>query len=214
MDGLLAQIRAGSQNPEISEYFLCNKHLEPIGVDSTCLDFIVSCYLENFDIEMYNRISANFDGYMYKGYDTTCDAFLEDKVRKRFMDVIFCDDPLLKIKTCAHYTIDTMGCVDACSHYKYPSKYFDMLPNMHIQKYGCLGDHRPLIDEALRNGDIIGAIEQCVCSAKSINVGESTTFSSLLAALFDCDANKIIELPDGTSCTPEEALRWLDAQEK
>lgn len=211
--GLIAQINAGCKESEIADYFVCNRHLDPIGVNSTQLEFIVSCYLENFDIEMYDRISSNFDGYMYYDYDVTNGLFEDVKVRKKFMDAIFCDEPLLKIKTCAHYLIDLTGYVEAHSGYHYPPEYNDMLPNMHIHRHSCLGNQRPLIEEALRNGDYIGAVEQCVCSAKSINVGESATFPSVLRALFASGAKKIIELPDGTSCTPTEALRWLEAQE-
>lgn len=211
--GLIAQINSGTNDSEISDYFICNKHLDPVRVNSTQLEFIVKCYLENFDVEMYERISSNFDGYMYYDYDVTNEVFQDVKIRKKLMDAIFADEPLLKIKTCAHYTIDLTGYVDAHSGYQYPIEYNDMLPNMHIQRYSCLGNQKPLIEEALRNGDNIGAIEQCVCSAKSINVGESATFPYVLRALFASGAKKIIELPDGTSCSPTEALRWLEAHE-
>lgn len=212
--GLISQINSSdNKESEISDYFVCNKHLEPVSVNSTQLEFIVSCYLENFDVEMYERISRNFDGYMYQGYNPTNEVFRDERIRKKFMDAIFCDEPLLKIKTCAHYLIDLAGYVEAHSGYHYPPEYADMLPNTHIHRHSCLGNQKPLIEEALRNGDNIGAIEQCVCSAKSINVGESATFPYMLEALFASGAKKIIELPDGTSCTPTEALKWLEAQE-
>lgn len=212
-DGLTAQLKSSCNESEISDYFICNKHLDPICVNSTKLGFIVSCYIENFDLEMYERISENFDGYMYDGYTVTNPEFQDFKVRKKFMDAIFSDEPLLKVKTCAYYLIDLVGSVSTVRDYAYPPMYSDMLPNMHLQRHGCLGNQRPLIEEALRNGDNIGAIEQCVCSAKSINVGESATFPYMLRALFASDAKKYIELPDGTSCTPSEALKWLETRE-
>lgn len=211
--GLMAQINSGCNESEILDYFMCNKHLDPVRVNGTQLEFIVKCYLENFDVEMYERISSNFNSYMYCDYDVTNDVFADVKVRKKFMDAIFSDEPILKIKTCAHYLIDLTGYVEARAGYQYPIEYNDMLPNAHIHYYSCLGNQRPLIEEALRNGDNIGAIEQCVCSAKSINVGESATFTYILKAIFSLSANKIIELPDGTSCSPTEALGWLEAQE-
>lgn len=211
--GLMAQINSSCNESEILDYFMCNKHLDPVRVNGTQLEFIVKCYLENFDVEMYERISSNFNSYMYYDYDVTNDVFADVKVRKKFMDAIFSDEPILKIKTCAHYLIDLTGYVEARAGYQYPIEYNDMLPNAHIHYHGCLGNQRPLIEEALRNGDNIGAIEQCVCSAKSINVGESATFPYMLKAIFSLSAEKIIELPDGTSCYPTEALRWLEAQE-
>ena len=78
--GLMAQINSGCKESEISDYFVCNKHLDPVRVNSTQLEFIVKCYLENFDVEMYDRISSNFDGYMYDSYDVTNEIFEDVKV--------------------------------------------------------------------------------------------------------------------------------------
>lgn len=212
-DGLTAQIKAGIKDSEIMEYFICNRHLNPVNVCESELEFIVSCYLENFDLDMYERISNNFDSYMYGTYDVTNDVFKEATVRKKFFDAIFSDDPLLKIKTCAFYCCDLLGSVSTQRRYEFPSEYADMLPNAHLHVHSCLGNQKPLIEEALRRGDYIGAIEQCVCSAKSINIGESSTFPFVAKEIFSANAKKIIELPDGTSCTPTEALKWLEEQE-
>ncbi len=211
--GLKYQIEHIANDSEIMEYFRCNKHLNPIGVDSSSLEFIADGYLENFDLDMYERISENYDGYMYDDYDVSNSAFESVYTRKKFMDAIFSDEPLLKIKVCGYYRIDLSGYVETIAGYTYPVEYSDMMPNMHLQRHHCLGNQKPLIEAALRNGDYIGAIEQCVCSAQSINVGESATFPSVLKALFASGAKKIIELPDGTSVSPTEALRWLEAQE-
>lgn len=211
--GLKYQIAHITNDSEIMDYFRCNRHLNPISVGSSSLEFVADGYLENFDVDMYERISQNFDGYMYTGYDVSNSAFESVHTRKKFMDAIFSDDPLLKIKMCGFYRIDLSGYVETSSGYSYPVEYNDMLPNTHLQRHSCLGNQKPLIEEALRNGDYIGAIEQCVCSAKSINVGESATFPYMLKAIFASGAKKIIELPDGTSVSPTEALRWLEAQE-
>lgn len=213
LDGLKYQTSNENNESEIMDYFKCNKHLEPIGAYGSTLEFRVSCYLDNFDVEMYERISENYDGYMYNDYEPTNTVFKDVSIRKKFMDAIFSDDPILRIKTCGFYQLDLTGWVEAPSWHGYSAEYNDMIPNPHLQHHSCLGDQRPLIEELLRDHDYVGAVEQCICSAKSINVGESATFPYLLESLFSSDAGKYILLPDGTSCTPEEALKWLDEQE-
>lgn len=211
--GLIQMINEGRNNSEIADYFICNKHLEPVSTEESRLKFIVRCYLENFDPDMYERISENFRGYMYTEYNVTCDTFIPNEARKKLLDAIFSDEPLLKVKMCAYYNIDLQGSVSSSSGYGYPDEYKDCIPNPHLQRHNCLGNHKRYIEECLRSGNNIGAIEQCISSAKSINVGESATFPSFLYALFSSACKNVIELPDGTSCTPKEAYEWLIKQE-
>jgi len=211
--GLTQMINEGCTESEIADYFVCNRHLNPLSINNTRLDFIVDCYLENFDPDMYERISENFRGYMYTEYDVSCSTFAPNEARKKLLDAIFSDEPLLKVKMCAFYSIDLQGSVSSVQNYSYPTEYRDCIPNPHLQRHNCLGNHKRYIEECLRNGNNIGAIEQCVSSAKSINVGESATFPSFLKALFSSSCKSVIELPDGTSCTPKEAYEWLLAQE-
>lgn len=208
--GILSIINNDNNGSELVEYFMCNKNIHPINTYEDTLSFIVSCTLENFDIEMYERISSNFGGYFYEDYDVTNDVFIPAETRKRFMDAIFCDEPLLKVKMCGFYTIALSGWVDTESYYNYPREFADRVPNPHLNRHHCLGNQKPLIERYLRDGDKIGAVEQCVCSAQSINVGESATFPYLLKELFSSNCADVMLLPDGTSCTPTEALKWLD----
>lgn len=207
-DGLKLQISEGVES-ELAEYFVCNKHLNPISVDGSRLLFIVSCYLENFDPEMFEQISKNEKSYIYTDYAIGNSKFRPIDVRKRFLSAIFSDEPLLKIKMCAYYNIDLRGSVSSYSGYTFPTEYDDRIPNPHLQRHNCIGNHKRYIEECLRARNNIGAVEQCIASAKSINIGESATFPYLLKELFADGCNKVIELPDGTSCTPSEAYDWL-----
>lgn len=213
-NGLEMQIREGVDSSEICDYFKHNKCVEFLTAQNSYIDFIVKCCIENFDVDMYERFSENFNTHIYEGYVVTNSDFNESKVRKEFLDAIFSEEPLLKIKTCAFYRVFMDGIVEVQSSYNYPKRFKDRIPNPHINRFACLGQHRPLIEEALRNGDCVGGVEQCVCSAKSINIGESPTVSQLMFDLFSTKQKKCIELPDGTSCTPSEALQWLRTGEK
>lgn len=214
--GLKAQIKEAGQSSEVLDYFKVNKNLYLVNTYQDSIEFIVSCYLENFDCDMYERYSSNFESYMYDEteYTVTNPEFTDFESRKRLLDAIFSDEPLLKLKTCAYYNISMQGWVDTERYYDFPQTYDDRIPNPHLQHHSCLGDQKPLIEEALRGGDIVGAIEQCICSARSINIGEGVTAKYLLAGLFSAEANKFVELPDGTSCTPSEALHWLENYNK
>lgn len=213
-DGLKYQIDNTNNESEMTDYFICNKHLTPIGVHGSKFEFIVSCYLENFDPEMYSRIAENERSYIYNDYRVSNDAFLPNESRRKLLDAIFSDEPLLKVKMCAYYSIDLNGSVTSSQLYSYPQEFYDRIPNPHLQRHNCLGNHRRNIEECLRNGNTIGAIEQCVASAKSINIGESATFPYFLQTLFASNCKSVIELPDGTSCTPGKALQWLYEQEQ
>lgn len=210
--GLKQQIIEADNDSEIIDYFICNHHLDPIIVSGYSLGFIVSCYLENFDPDMYERISNNSNSYIYSGYGVTNETFISCEARKLFLDTIFSSEPLLKIKMCAYYVIDLRGEVITQSGYDFPIKYKDRMPNPHLQYYACLGNHKCLIEERLRNGDVVGAVEQCVSSAKSVNIGEDVTLCRFLSGIFSNHCEKIVELPDGTSCTPTEAYDWLNSQ--
>ena len=105
------------------------------------------------------------------------------------------------------------GNVSSTTHYSYSSKYKDYLRNPHLHYFNCFGDHKRYILDRVCAGDIVGAIMQCIESAKSINILEEPTFGRLVNDLFNSQS-KVILLPDGSSVTPVEALEWLKKEEE
>ena len=198
---------------EIVEYFTHNKFLDPIGVDGMRLSFIVRTYLDSWDPEMYERIASKTTSSLYDGYRVAIRKFQDKGVRKKFFDALFGDDPKLRIKMCAYYQIDLRGSVTSYRGYTYPQNCRDYVPNPHLQYHNCLGNYSRYINDCLGRGDVVGAIEQCIASAKSINFAESMTYTRMFEYIFAAN-NKIIELPDKSSVSPEEALDWLLNQEK
>ena len=211
--GLRYRIDEASDDNEMAEYFICNKHLDPLSINNSKLSFIVSCYLENFDPDMYDSIINNDRSYCYACSAGSSTPFHTAEARKKFLDAIFSEDAVLKIKMCAYYRIDLAGAVNSSSSYDFPYEYADRIPNPHLNIHNCLGDYRRYIEECLRNNDNIGAIEQCVASAKSLNLGENITAKRFIEGIFSSNCKKVIELPDGTSCTPTKAYKWLIEQE-
>ena len=64
----------------------------------------------------------------------------------------------------------------------------------------------------LRKRNYIAAVEQCVASCKSLNWGDSTVMESFMNSFWD--GTKCIELPDGSVVNAEQAVRWLEEQDK
>lgn len=208
--GLEAQIKNASEESEIMDYFMCNKHLYPIRTNGgSKLEFIASGYLTNFDPDMYETYAKNTSSYIYDEFGDSHDVFKDNTNRKLFLDAIFSDSPILKIKMYAFYVIDLRGSVSTNREFSSHGEFDDYMPNPHLYFHSCIGNHKRYIEEALLQGDNIRAIEQCVCSASSVNIGEGATFPKLLRRLFRTDCRSVIELPSGESVTPIQAFEWL-----
>jgi len=213
-DGLQYQIDNNESDSELLEYFMCNKHLHPIRTSGSTLEFIVKCFLDGFDPDMFESFAKNPDSYLYSAYDDQEDVWYDMNNRKLLLNAIFSDTPVLKVKMCAVYILDLRGEISTIRHYAYPhNEFVNCIPNPHLDTHACFGNYKRYIQEAIRKGDNIHAIEQCICSAGSINIGESATFPKFLAKIFSRYCKSVIELPDGTEVTPVEALNWLKNKE-
>lgn len=82
-------------------------------------------------------------------------------------------------------------------------------PNPHLKIHGCLGENRPAIEEPLRRGQLIQALEQCRVSAASINFSEGPTaepfFKSFINTKIHC-----VSVRGGDRVTPKEAIKILE----
>lgn len=210
--GAQAAIDEAGESSELMDYFIVNKSLHPLNTRGKRLRFMAKGFLEFFDPEMYASMSKKESSHIFSGYTVENECFKDWKDRKKFLDAVFSDEPVLKIKVCGYYDISVSGDVETQSGFSIPRELEDCMPNPHLYHYACLGDHSRYIRDFLLNGDIIGAIEQCVTSARSINVGESITMQRFLGNLFD-KSEKVIVLPDGSSVAPADALRWLNENE-
>ncbi len=70
-----------------------------------------------------------------------------------------------------------------------------------------------MIRDAMRKHDYVGAVSACIQSANSVNVTESTTCKRMIARLFASDATRFIQMPDKTTMTPLDAVKWLEEQD-
>lgn len=212
--GLEAKLHDVSGQNALVDFFTSCKNLIPVSLSGGELTFIVQTYLTNFSPDMFETMSANGNSHFYTDYGYTKE-WEDPEKRRKFLNAIFSDEAVLKIKVCGVYVMNTRGYIEAISSYSYPEECKDYMPNPHLQYFSCLGNHEQLINDRLKDHDYVGAVVQCIGSAGSVNLSEGVTIRRMLGGqIFSGNQRKIIELPDGTSVTPTEAYEWLVAQEK
>lgn len=204
--GIRSLINDANDGSELIEYFMCNRNVTPVAVSGSTISIIVKGFIDSFDPEVYDRISNNPKSDIYRVISK--DVFKTNKDLKLFFDNVMSDNPSLKVKVCAYYKLDMNGIVTSERMYDYPRDCADRIPNPHIQHYACIGNHKRYIESALRSGDTVRAIEQCLSSVKSINLTEVHTFVHFINDISNSNA-MVVQLRDGTSLTPAQALEWL-----
>ena len=207
--GLEEKIRKKSENSEIMDYFLCNDKLVLIDVNGETLRFGVKSYLTYFDEDMVSSALRNSSSYIYDS-----DAISGDEIQK-LMKAIFIDR-VLKIRSCAAYDFNLRGNIHPICEFSFGIEFQDYLPNTHIDRYGCMGNYLTIINKLLGEKNYIGAIEQCIASSKSLNFGDSTVMEAFMSAIYGTSRRykgNFIELPDGTTVNPKEAIKWIKERE-
>lgn len=207
--GARERMRCDTGDKELFDFMMMNKSIEPLERVDHGFSIIVRTDLDSYDPDLYERMARNPDSDLYYDYSVDNDDFDSDANKRKLLDAIFGDDPVLKINTCAYFQIDVRGSVHVTSDYNFPIAYKDCLPNPHLDHHSCLGQHREPIESLIRRGDIPAALVQCRVAASSINLGEQPTLHPFLSTLFSTH-DKVIRLPDGTNVNPSEALEWLN----
>ena len=197
---------------EVMQYFLSNRALHLERVDGSCVYFSVNTYFEYYDEDMVEKMVSNKRSYIYRYVDSSEMDDIEKLVRSIFID------EELRIKTCAAYSVTSGGGVSPLTDFDFSKEiYGDCIPNTHINRYGCLGNHVKIINELLTKYDYVGAIDQCISSAKSLNFADTTVGQEFFRTLFgygDSSINtKCIELPDGSVVGYKDAIKYLNSKE-
>lgn len=204
--GLYKKAEEKTENDELFEYLVDHPNIDVQNVQGENIDIIIYTDMKYFDVDQYLCMKRN--GAILTNHRGSNRAFSAREDRELLLDAIFSENPLLKIKTAAGYRLSLNGSVFGLSIDGHCRP--DYMPNPHIERHHCLGGHGPAIMERLRQGDMILAIEQCIASAASINVGEvGPTFGPMLENIFSFGDKKILQNKDGVDMSPAEALNWL-----
>lgn len=206
------------QDSEFLEYFLCNKSLNIVSVNGGRIEFIVTTALSNYDPDLFDStIKKKGKSFFYRHYQTKnpyANKEMTDDRIERLMNAIFRDE-LLKLRVCAAYRLDfANGNYNALQNYSFPADILrDHTPNQHIQHYACLGNNQTYIRKAMLARDYVGAVSHCCSSASNINLTESNTGTFFMENICGNNPGNIIQMPDGSTKTPLEAVLWLEEQE-
>lgn len=201
----------GEESSELLDFFLCNNTLHLMQVNNGEIEFIVTTTVANFDPDSAESIIGNNRSYIYRSAGNG--EWTLARIQ-RLMTEIFIKETL-KIRICAAYKLNfDNGAYHGIAGYTFPQDIImDHTPNQHIQGYHCLGGNEVTIRESMRRCDYVGAVAACVQSAKSVNILEETTTGRMTQEMFSDGIGKVIEMPDGSTKTPLEAVLWLEEQD-
>ncbi len=207
--GLEKRLADGAPS-ELMEYFMCNRKLYLEEVSDSTMSFAVRDYLSYFDEDAAQTYINNKNSRLYDG----CGGYLTKERMEKLLTAIFIDQTL-RIRFCAAYYFDLNGSVGAYYHHRFNSSFNGFKPNPHIDEFECMGNYKRTINEALTRRDYITALEQCVASAKSLNLHDSAVMGRFISQFTynGGSSYKAIELPDGKIVSPKEAIKWIEEQE-
>lgn len=204
--------RRDNTESEVMEYFLRNKNLDFIKLRDEEVTFNCRGQLIYFNEELAKRCIDRNTSFVYEHMSGN----LTKAGIKKLMSAIFVEQELF-INVCGTFTLDLTAGVSALSGQSYDSAiYGDYTPNPHLYHFGCLGENSGLIAQHIRDGNLIGAIEQCCAATCSLNFNDGAVMGRFMNTLFGGGRlnNKCIQLPTGDVVKPEEAIEWLNKREQ
>lgn len=214
--GLEQKLEDNTRESELMNYFLSNKNIKLNSTSDGSITFVASGYVTYFDEDMARSVINRPGSYVYS-VATSGRAISTDDMKK-LMSAIFIEQKL-KVRVCAAYSLDIVSQgVSALRNFPFDSSYENCMPNIHINKYSCMGNYIMPINESLERNDYISAIETCCASCKSLNFADSIVMSEFMRVLYGLSStgynDRCIELPDGRVVKPINAIKWLNEQEE
>lgn len=212
--GIETRIANNEGNHDLSNFFIGNKNVELVSANGDKLRFITKGTFSYFNQDLAEKVINNKRSYLYEldTPDFDCDD-VENLMRAIFID------QMISVRVCAMYEIELgAGVSPICdgdfSEFHDDNTYFH---NPHINKYSCMGDFGIQMEEAVKSGNYIAAIETCIASCRNLNFGDSTVMRSFVYELFCERINRdrkflVIHEDSGKAdwlANTYEALSWL-----
>lgn len=216
--GLRVKINSMVEGGELLDYVLGNRGIDIISASNGTIEFVVNTVISSFDPDLAARMLDRFGtSFFYRScyYGTAYEnRGLTDERIRRLMRAIFLDE-IMQLRVCAAFRMDCgRATLAALRGYNFSAKTLaDHTPNQHIQRYSCLGNNERPILEAMARKDYVGAMILCCASAANMNLTEANTGTYFMEQICANGVGKIIQMPDGSTATPLEAVRWLEQQD-
>lgn len=204
--GLIAAIAEAKNRPsEVQTLFLKNKdRLMLERVEDGNITFIAKGYLEFFDEDLAARVLENKYSFLYE-YD-----FPDDEIAVIFRHIFIEQD--VKLKFCAAYRVSHNECAGIRNYCSDNPKVSGFFPNPHINRYECLGDYESAIMDLITEGDISGAVQQCLASCSSLNLSDGAVMNKFMDYLESKKELKCFELPDGTAMSYDGLVKYFEKE--
>lgn len=203
-----------TDDDELLQLFRSNKNLNLQNAEDDHIQFSVDGYLDMYDPEAAERILNNPNNSLLRS------RFGDEDFRSkmvRVLNAVFGEEPVLRMKTCGVFLIYFDSHVEAVSMGSWggSSEAYTKgrMPNPHLAHFACLGQNREDINEAIRKGDIVSAVLQCVAATRRVNLLESPTLNNLLNDFKDMINDPILETMDGKSLSIYDAAELLEKGE-
>lgn len=190
---------------ELLDFFKSNKNVRLHDFKNGMVYFDALSYLEYWDEEQAERYIENNNSVFYD--DPPIGRFVSVNEMHRLLTAVFVDCKL-RLRFVARYCMNEDGNISGVADATFDGVFDDRMPNPHIQGWHCLGNYGEILRDASRSGNYVMAVQQCITSCGSLNIGDSTVMERFIKEFYTC-TKKCIELPDGTTVAPYDAVKYL-----
>lgn len=210
--GYQEKIKQGSGSNTM-EYFLANQNLYLQSANGDVLDFYATAWLTNWDPEQADVTFAK--KHCSSWYEGSQKNGVKDEDALLLFKAIFLGETV-KVQLWSHYKLYLRGDdpMQFGGNAKLPA-FKQMLPNPHHFYYQCGGSNRTYVAQRIMDGDIVGAIAQCVSATGGLNLIEQVSYSHFVHDLFSSKEKVVYVNETKTYMTAKEAIKYLKkTQEK
>lgn len=220
-DDLLAtlwgyQNKTAPAEPVTMNYFLANKNLVLVGCTADNIEFYDFGWFDGWDPDKAKATFAK--DHMSSWLEYNQHFGIPDADAKLLYKAIFLTEKV-KVRLWSHMSLNLRGngdrILNVYSGSDCPVEITNALPNPHHCYNSCPGGNRELINNAMRHRDVIGAIEQCICATKGINITEHASYQYFAKDLFDPERGEVIYVNElNKFMTTKDAIAWLKRNEE
>ncbi len=214
--GLENKMAQGGEGSELMQYFMSNRNLYILSSSDSVVKFACKGFLTYFNEDEARSMIREPRSILYRPDGVSREERIPSRDMRLLMTAVFLDQTV-KLRLCAAYEMNINGRTKASSACNFGPAFADSLPNAHIQRYACLGNHETVLAELMAARNYIGAVEQCMASCMSLNFGDSVVMKEFMCYIYGLSGSytghRCFVLPDGTETTAKGAIEWLKAQE-
>lgn len=208
---LVLQKDSVNNKDTLMEYFIANKNLYLADYNKDFIDFYVKTPLGNFNPELAEELIKNPHRSERADMYTNGDKKYTTEDRDLLFKALFVDQSI-RVWLFGKFRFSRNNGsypVEAHSSFDQPSEMRDCCPNPHLFYHSCMGDNKRYAIDRFMMGDYVGAMEQTIGAAASVNLNEGVTTSHWMKDLLSKKSGRFFELSDGRRMNIDEVMKYL-----